>query len=138
VGERSAVDLATAFARGFPQAASADPVWATVPFGPSGAATVTLTIDPNGRLVGEAVAGDASTALRAGISRTLALLRARTFTARGATTRLHLSAQVTPDQVHDGLHGEVFALGFNFSAGQGTAFFALNVGRRIDLSIRSR
>src|SRR4029079_13852649 len=36
VGERGAVDLATAFTRGFPQAASADPIWARAPFGPTG------------------------------------------------------------------------------------------------------
>ena len=137
IGERSAVDLATAFTRGFPQAASADPVWATVAFGSAGEATVTLTIDEAGHLVHDSVTGNAPAALRAGIARTLALLRARTFTAHGATTRLSVSALVAPDQVHDGLHGDVFALGGSFTGGQGNAFFALNIGRRVDLTIRA-
>jgi hypothetical protein len=138
VGERSAVDLATAFTRGFPQAASADPVWATVPFGAAGDATVSLTIDESGHLTHDAVAGSATSALRSGIARTLALLRARAFTAHGATTRLLVSAHVAPDQVHDGLHGDVFALGGSFTGGQGNAFFALNIGRRVDVTIRAR
>jgi hypothetical protein len=137
VGERSAVDLATAFTRGFPQAASADPVWATVPFGSAGEATVTITIDATGHVTDVAVTS-APTPLRAGIARTVALIRARSFTSRAATTRLVISAHVSPDQVHDGLHGDVFALGGSFTGGQGNAFFALNIGRRVDLTIRAR
>lgn len=40
--DRASVDLATAFTRGFPQAASADPAWAAAPFGPAGEAIVVL------------------------------------------------------------------------------------------------
>jgi hypothetical protein len=137
VGERGAVDLATAFTRGFPQVASADPVWATVPFGAAGDAWVVLTIDATGHLTGHEVQGVASPALRAGVTRTVALIRARVFTANGATTRLHLTAHVTADQVHDGLHGDVFALGFSDAAHE-HPFFALAIGRRIDVTITSR
>jgi hypothetical protein len=136
IGDRAAVDLATAFTRGFPQAASADPAWATAPFGTAGEAIVTLRIDGEGTWVGGEVEGSPSAALRAGVARTLALLRARTFTASGPVTRLRVTAKVAPDEVHDGLHGEVFAIGGSFDTAQGSAFFALAIGRRIDLQVR--
>ena len=141
VGVRYATDLATTFTRGFPQAGSADPVWSTVPFGPAGTADVTMVLDEAGHLVSSTVGGSPSPALRRGIERTLVLLGTRTFTARGATTRLRVTARVTKDDVHDGLHGDVFALsGGSFTRDVGTAFFALpgagGQGRRIDLELR--
>jgi hypothetical protein len=141
VGVRFATDLATTFTRAFPQAASADPVWATVPFGNAGTADVTLTLDDAGHVIGNAITGAPSPALRRGIERTLALLGPRTFTARGATTRLRVLARVGKDDVHDGLHGDVFALsGGSFTGEVGTAFFALPAsggpGRRIDVELR--
>ena len=141
VGVRFATDLATTFTRAFPQAASADPVWATAPFGDAGAADVMLTLDETGHLTGSAITGAPSPALRRGIERTLALLGPRTFTARGASTRLRVLARVGTDDVHDGLHGDVFALsGGSFAGEVGTAFFALPAsggpGRRIDLELR--
>jgi hypothetical protein len=135
IRERASVDLATAFTRGFPQAASADPVWATAPYGPAGEATVVLEIDASGALVDARVDGTPGPAMRRGLDRTLALIRARTFTARQAVTRLHVSARVSPDEVHDGLHGDVFAIGGSFAAAEGQAFFALAIGRRIDLRV---
>jgi hypothetical protein len=48
---------------------------------------------------------------------------------------LRVSATVSNDSVHDGLHGDVFALGGSFSETEGDAFFALAVGRRIDVRI---
>jgi hypothetical protein len=136
IGDRAAVDLATAFTRGFPQVASADPAWATAPFGAAGEAIVTLKIDGEGAWVGGEIEGSPSAALRAGVARTLALLRARAFTASGPVTRLRVTAKVSPDEMHDGLHGEVFAIGGSFDATQGSAFFALAIGRRIDLQVR--
>jgi hypothetical protein len=141
VGVRYASDLATTFTRGFPQAASADPVWATVAFGSAGTADVFLTLDDAGHLQSSSISGAPSPALRRGVERTLALLGARAFTARGATTRLRLVARVGRDDVHDGLHGDVFALsGGSFSGDVGTAFFALPAsggpGRRIDVELR--
>lgn len=140
VGVRYATDLATSFTRAFPQAASADAIWSTVAFGTAGTADVALTIDDAGHLTGHAIAGSPSPALRRGIERTLALLGPRTFTARGAVTRLRVSARVGKDDVHDGLHGDVFALsGGSFAGDVGTAFFALPAaggGRRIDVELR--
>lgn len=140
VGVRFATDLATTFTRAFPQAASADAVWATVPFGSAGTADVMLTLDDAGHLTGNTVTGTPSPALRRGIERTLALLGPRAFTARGMTTKLRVVARVGRDDVHDGLHGEVFALsGGSFSGEVGTAFFALPAaggGRRIDVELR--
>jgi hypothetical protein len=140
-GVRFATDLATTFTRGFPQAASADPVWSTATFGSAGTADVTLVIDEDGHLTGSTITGSPSLALRQGIERTLALLRPRTFTAHGAVTRLRVTARVGRDDVHDGLHGEVFALsGGSFTGDVGTAFFALppaaGPGRRIDVELR--
>lgn len=140
-GVRFATDLATTFTRGFPQAASADPVWRTVAFGSAGTADVALAIDEDGHLTHTTVEGSASTALRRGIERTIALLRPRTFTARAAVTKLRVTARVGRDDVHDGLHGDVFALsGGSFTGDVGTAFFALppsgGPGRRIDVELR--
>jgi hypothetical protein len=135
LGDRASIDLATAFTRGFPQAASADPAWMDVAYGPAGEATVVLEIDATGGLVDSRIEGAPSPAFRSGLVRTLALIHARTFTAKSATTRLHVTARVSPDEVHDGLHGEVFAIGGSFAAAEGQAFFALAIGRRIDLRV---
>ncbi len=136
-GERSASDLAGAFTRAFPQAASADPVWLSVPFGRAGSAELSLEIDGAGNFVGAHIDGSAPPALRRGIERTVALIRGRTFTARAAITPLHVTATVSPDVVHDGLHGDVFAIGGSFEGHLGNAFFALAVGRRVDLVVSS-
>ncbi len=141
VGVRYATDLATTFTRAFPQAASADAVWNTASLGSAGTADVTLVLDEGGRLVSHDIGGAPSPALRRGLERTLLLLGSRSFTAHGATTRLRVTARVTRDVVHDGLHGDVFALsGGSFSGDLGTAFFALpgagGPGRRIDVDLR--
>jgi hypothetical protein len=141
VGERTATDLATTFTRAFAQAASADPIWTGVPFGSAGTADVTLLLDEEGHLVQHAVSGAPSVALRRGIDRTVVLLGARPFTARGAATRLRMVCRVLRNEVHDGLHGDVFALsGGSFSGDVGTAFFALPApgggGRRVDVELR--
>jgi hypothetical protein len=150
VGVRFATDLATTFTRAFPQAASADPQWAGVPFGGTSSAEVTLLLDDEGHLLRTTVSGPASrqrdaasVALRRGIDRTLALLgTGRSFTAHGASTRIRLVARVSRDEVHDGLHGDVFALsGGSFAGDVGSAFFALppsaeGPGRRIDVELR--
>jgi hypothetical protein len=141
VGVRYATDLATTFTRAFPQAASADPVWSTSPFGVAGSAEVTVVIDEAGRLSATAVIGTPSPALRRGIERTLALLSPRVFTASAPLTRLRVTARIARDDVHDGLHGDVFALsGGSFSGDVGTAFFALPAGsgpgRRVDVELR--
>ena len=142
VGERGAVDLATAFTRQFPQAASADSVWATVPFGAAGEADVTITLDAAGKLMGVQVSPGAPASLKNGIERTMTLIRGRPFTSPAAKTRLHVRATISPDKVHDGLHGEVFAIGGSFShaagVGEGSAFFALAIGRRIDIHVTAR
>lgn len=134
VGDRAAADLATAFVRGFPQVASVDAAWAKVPFGSLGVARVDLELSEEGRIVGHRVQG-AQAPLDRAIERTLALLRGRKFTAKGAHTKLTLRTQVTADTVHDGLHGNVFAIGASFVGVRGNAFFALASGRRIDIDV---
>jgi hypothetical protein len=128
-------ELAPTFTRTLPIAASGDAAWARVPFGAAGDAVVTLTIDAQGTLVSWNTNGAPSPALAAAVTRTMSLLKSRTFVAHGATTRLRIHAQVSPDSVHDGLHGDVFALGASFTSRDGSAFFALAVGRRIDVRI---
>jgi len=137
-GDRSATDLATTFTRAFPQTASADASWASAPLGATGAVDVVLTIDDEGNLTGSEIRGGASPALRRGVERTLVLMKHRTFTAHARTTTLRVSGVVSPDSIHDGLHGDVFALGGSFSATEGDAFFALAIGRRIDVKIVTR
>jgi hypothetical protein len=142
VGVRFASDLATTFTRAFPQAASADPVWPTVGYGATSSAELTLVLDDEGHLEHTTIGGAPSLALRRGIERTLVLLgTARPFTAHGAVTRLRISSRVTRDDVHDGLHGDVFALsGGSFSGDVGNAFFTLPAtsgpGRRVDVELR--
>lgn len=136
VGDRSAADLARAFTRDFPQAASGDAVWRSAPLGAAGEATVVLTLDDAGHIADVQVLGTASSPLAAGIRRTITLIRGRPFIARSKVTKLRLTATVSPDTVHDGLHGDVFAIGGSFAEGEGSAFFALNIGRRIDLRVR--
>ncbi|MDB4939351.1 MAG: hypothetical protein JWP87_6323 [Labilithrix sp.] len=136
VGDRSATDLAKAFTRDFPQAASGDPVWRSAPLGAAGEATLVLTLDDSGHIADVQVLGAPSAALAQGIRRTMSLIRGRPFVARSKVTKLRLTATVSADTVHDGLHGDVFAIGGSFAEGEGAAFFALNVGRRIDLRVR--
>jgi len=138
VGERGVVDLATTFTRAFPQVASADANWTHVAYGTAGSADVILEIDDTGHLIDARIAGAPSASLREGIERTFALLRTRVFIANAAITRLHIVSIVSPDAVHDGLHGDVFAIGGSFSGHEGSAFFALSVGRRIDVTITRR
>lgn len=134
VGDRSAADLTRAITRGFPQAASGDPVWRSVPFGAAGEATLVLTLDDSGHIASVQVVGSPSRALAQGIQRTLSLIKGRPFTARGKVTRLHLSAKVIPNTIPDGLHGDVFAIG----AGGDEGFFALSIGRRIELRVHAK
>jgi outer membrane biosynthesis protein TonB len=136
VGERSATDLATAFTRGFPQAASADPIWRAAPLGSAGEADIVLTLDDAGHIEDTQVLGSPSPALTSAVRRTLALIKGRPFVAKGKVTKLHLVASVSADAVHDGLHGDVFAIGGSFAGGEGSAFFALAIGRRIDVRVR--
>jgi hypothetical protein len=141
VGVRFATDLATTFTRAFPQAASAYPAWSAVPFGDAGRAEVTLVLDDEGRLASSDIAGSPSPALRRSIERTLVLLAPRAFTAREAGTKLSVAAYVSRDDVHDGLHGDVFALSAGSFTGEvGTAFFALppasGPGRRVDVEVK--
>jgi hypothetical protein len=142
VGVRFASDLATTFTRAFPQAASADPIWTEAAFGATSTAELTLVLDDEGHLARTTVTGSPSPALRRGIDRTLGLLgTGRAFTAHGVVTRIRLTSRVSRDDVHDGLHGDVFALsGGSFSGDVGSAFFALpptgGPGRRIDVELR--
>jgi hypothetical protein len=134
VGQRGSFELVPTFSRAFAQAASSDPAWATAPLGDAGSVDLTFTIDESGALVGTVVGGSGSQPLRHGIERTIALIAGRTFFANGAETRIRVSATIVPDAVHDGLHGEVFAIGASGSS----AFFALAIGRRIDIDIAPR
>jgi hypothetical protein len=138
VGDRSAADLSRAFTRDFPQAASGDPIWRSAPLGSAGEATVILTLDDTGHVADVQVTGSPSGALTQGIRRTMTLIKGRPFVARSKVTRLRIVATISSDTVHDGLHGDVFAIGGSFAEGEGSAFFALNVGRRIDLRVRAQ
>ena len=98
-------------------------------------------LDDDGHLATSGIDGSPSAALRRSIDRTLVLLATREFTARGAVTKLRITARVSRDDVHDGLHGDVFALSAGSFAGNvGAAFFALppsaGPGRRVDVEIR--
>ncbi len=134
VGERSAADLATAFVRGFPQVASVDVAWGQVKLGSMGNASIELELSEEGRILSHRVQS-APPPLDQALERTVSLLKGRKFTARGARTKLVLKCVVSADVVHDGLHGEVFALGNSFTGRTGNAFFALASGRRVDVDV---
>lgn len=143
VGTRYATDLATTLTGAFPQAASADPIWSQVPVGPAGTADLMIALDDDGHISDTSIAGGPTIALRRGIERTLALLTLHSFTAHAAVTHLRVTARVSRDDVHDGLHGDVFALSGrgSFSGDVGSAYFALPpregaAGRRIDVELR--
>jgi hypothetical protein len=136
VGDRSASDLLTAITHGFAQGASGDPAWRSAPIGQAGEATLILTLSESGRLEDVQIVGSPSPALASGIRRTLALVRERPFVARGKITKLHLAASVSTDSVHDRSGGDVFAIGRSVAGGEGHGWFALAIGRRIDLRVR--
>ena len=138
VGDRSAADLAKAFTRDFPQAASGDPIWRSAPLGAAGEATILMTLDDSGHIADVQIIGNASGPLAQGLRRTMTLIKGRPFVARSKVTKLRVSASVSSDTVHDGLHGDVFAIGGSFAEGEGSAFFALNIGRRVDLRVRQQ
>ncbi|MDB5218162.1 MAG: hypothetical protein JWO86_6089 [Myxococcaceae bacterium] len=136
VGDRSATNLATAFTRDFPQAASGDPIWQSAALGSAGEATVVMTLDDSGHIADVQILGTPSGPLAQGIRRTMTLIKGRPFVAKNKVTKLRVSAVVTPDTVHDGLHGDYFAIHGSFAEGEGVAWFALPTGRRIDMRVR--
>jgi hypothetical protein len=137
VGDRSAVEIAVAFTRSFPQASSADPFWESVPFGDCGSTDVTFVLADDGTLESWSASGAPSEALKRAVERTVALIKGRPFIAVGKTTKIRVSARVSPDEAHDGLHGDVFAVGGSYTGGEGTAFFALNISRRVDVTVKA-
>lgn len=138
VGDRSATDFATSFTHAFPQAASGDQAWRSASLGSAGDVDLVVTLDEAGHILHTEIVGAPSPALAGGVRRTLALIKGRPFVAKGRTTKLHLSATVSSDAVHDGLHGDVFAIGKSFAGGEGSAFFALAIGRRVDVRVRAK
>jgi hypothetical protein len=135
-GDRSATDLLTAITHGFAQGASGDPSWRTASVGSAGDATLTITLGEDGHIENESISGNPSPALASGIRRTMALVRGRPFVAKGKVTTLHLTATITNDAVHDNSGSDVFAIGRSVAGGEGHGWFALSVGRRIDLRVR--
>jgi hypothetical protein len=135
-GDRSATDLLTAITHGFAQGASGDPAWRTAPLGSAGDATLTIALSEDGHIESESISGNPTPALASGIRRTMALIRGRPFVAKGKVTKLHLTATVSNDAVHDNSGSDVFAIGRSVAGGEGHGWFALSVGRRIDLRVR--
>lgn len=136
VGDRSAADLGTAFTRAFSQAASADPAWVKAPFGPAGDAVVTITLDESGKIESHTVTGTPSAALAGSVRSIITLIKARPFTSKGKVTKLKIHAVVSPDTVHEGSPASVFGIGGSFTGVEGTAWFSLAIGRRVDLQVR--
>jgi hypothetical protein len=131
--------LAQSFTQGFPIIASLDQAWASATLGSHGEARVHITLDDAGRIATSSVAGTASPELARGIGRTLLQMKGRTFARPagdfGAVLEFRVTGSLATDSVHDGFHGDVFALGKSFQDGRGTAFFALAIGRRMDLVV---
>ncbi|MCL2723906.1 MAG: hypothetical protein FWD69_05655 [Polyangiaceae bacterium] len=133
VGDRSATNLATTFARSFAQTASADPAWQRAPLGAAGQAVVTLTLDETGHIDSAVVTGSPSAALASSIDRTMALMKSRSFVAPTRITKVHLIATVMSGAAgDDGLDGDHFGL----SARGNNASFVLPIGKRIQLQVK--
>ncbi len=127
VGDRSASDLVVTFKRAFPQAGSSDPIWNQVPVGFYADGDVTFFLSDAGALTRATVSPTAAPAFRAAIARTVALIKGRAFTARGAETHLHMLVRVS-DQLTN--HGA-----FTIDA---AGSFELPSGRRVAVSITER
>jgi len=134
LGDRSAADVTVAIARGFPQAASTDPIWKTVPFGAAGDADLDVEIDEAGQLVRWGLGANATPALRQAFVRTFAFIGGRSFLARARVTKLHVQARVTADAVRDGTDA-VYAIHSEHEGRTANAYFSLSSGRRVDLVI---
>jgi len=134
LGDRSAVDVTVALARGFPQAASPDVEWRTVPLGDAGSAILDIDLEEDGTLARWSLGAGASPALREGIRRTMAFIGGRSFLARARTTRLHVAARVSTDATRDGADA-VYAIHSEHEGQSASAYFSLSVGRRVDLVI---
>ncbi|HEY1960029.1 MAG TPA: hypothetical protein VGH28_30680 [Polyangiaceae bacterium] len=134
MGDRSATSLIVAVSRGFPQAASTDPVWRGVSFGDAGDATLEIELEADGTLARWSLGPGASPALRQAMVRTMALVGGRAFVARGAVTKLRVAARVSPDAVRDGTDA-VYAIHSEHEGDHALAFFSLASGRRVDLVI---
>ncbi len=127
VGDRTAGDLVTTFKRVFPIAVSSDPLWEGVPVGFYAEGNVTFTLADDGTLGRTTASASAAPAFRAAVARTGTLLKHRLFTARGATTHLHMVVRVTDKVVYHG----AFAIDSSGS-------FELPSGRRVTVSIDER
>ncbi len=134
LGDRSAADVMVSIARGFPQAASTDPIWKTVAFGDAGSAILEIEIEPDGTLARWSLGQGASAALRQAFARTMAFIGSRTFLARSAVTKLRVTARVSTDAVRDGADA-VYAIHSEHEGQRASAYFSLSSGRRIDLTI---
>jgi hypothetical protein len=134
LGDRSAVDVTIALARGFPQAASPDPEWRAVPLGDAGSAILDIELDEDGTLARWGLGAGASPTLREGIRRTMAFIGGRTFVAHAKTTRLNVTARVSTDATRDGADA-VYAIHSEHEGPTARAYFSLSVGRRVDLVI---
>ena len=134
VGDRTASSIIVTLTHGFPQAASTDLVWRTVPLGDAGSATMEVELNDDGTVARWNLGPGASPALRQAMVRTMALVGGRSFVATGAVTKLHVEARVTTDAVREGTDA-VYAIHSEHEGDRGSAYFSLSIGRRVDLAI---
>jgi hypothetical protein len=127
VGDRAAGDLVTSFKRVFPIAASTDPLWDHVPVGFYAEGDVTFFLAEDGSLTHATASAAAASAFRSAVLRTTTLLKHRLFTARGATTHLHMVLRVSDHLVNHGA--------FTIDA---AGSFELPSGRHVSVTIVER
>jgi hypothetical protein len=127
VGDRAASDLVVTFKRAFPQAGSSDPTWNQVPVGFFAEGDVTFILSESGALTHARVSPAAAPAFRAAITRTVALIKGRSFTSRGAETRLHMRVHVSDTLTNHGA--------FTIDA---AGSFELPSGRHVAVTIAER
>jgi hypothetical protein len=65
-------------------------------------------------------------------------MRGRSFTAHGATTRLHVTARVSPGEVRPAVNEKAYGVGGSFTGVEGIGFFRLPIGRDVDIHVRAQ
>lgn len=134
--ERGAVDLATTVVRLLPQATSGDPAWESAPFGSAGRLTLTVEIGPDGRataLHARMLRGSTGGPLVSAVRRLRPLISSRALTAPGRTVSIELAASIVKRATTIESGERVFALGWNYEAPRGRAYFSLTSGRTITI-----
>lgn len=138
-------NLARAFTRAVPVAASDPALWQPLPLGPAGDITLAIRVDDDGRIASAVPQGDQVPAHLGQLAdRTVRLLRSGRFALRDGQTgagvqTLRISVTLTQEEVPmPDSPGGAFALGFEppWKGRPGRAYFTLASGKHVEVTVR--